>query len=572
MYILGISTYAHESSCALIKDGRLLAHTEEERFNRERHTWKFPENAIRFCLDHAGIKMADVSAVAFYWEPFRELRGNLGQFLRTFPQSLNLLRPSADGERLGFIQRLRMMRNVGKDLAARFDLPKPPPVHFVEHHLAHAASVFFLSPFEESAVLTVDGRGESTSTLLSMGKGNKLEKLREISVPHSLGHFYAAITHYLGFKPFFDEWKVMGLSGYGRDTYVKDFADILRFDADGLFQLNLDYFRFPTHGQNRWLADTFFAKFGPARAKGAPYNQHHYDIAYALQKTVEQAGVNLANYLYSITKSPNLCVTGGVALNCLMNREIIGRTPFEKFFFQPIANDAGASIGAAFYHYHQTCDRPRSEVFRSPYLGPEFTNEQIEIALRAHGVNYRRTAKVEEETARHIADGKIVGWFQGRMESGPRALGNRSITVDPTRTEMKDKLNARVKRREGFRPFAPSVLAERFTEFFDLPKGQDSPYMILAGDVKPNAREKIPAVTHVDGTARVHTVAKDVNPRYWNLIREFEKISGVPVLLNTSFNENEPIVCTPDDAIRCFLRTEFDVLAIGDFLAVKELT
>jgi len=571
MYTLGISAYAHESSCALLKDGKICAHAEEERFNREKHTAKFPEQAIRFCLEREGIRMEQVEAIAFYWVPLKELKDNLGHFLRYFPKSLNLLRAPSGQEDMGFLERVQKMRSVGKDLQARFQFKAVPKINFVEHHLAHAASAFFVSPFAEAAILTIDGRGESTSTMLSMGRGNKIEKLKEISVPNSIGHLYASLTDYLGFKPFFDEWKVMGMSAYGKDTYVKDFEKVLRFDDHGLYTLNLDYFGFHTHGQAQWLGQKFIDTFGPKREKNGAYTQHYYDIAFALQKLVEKAGVNLANHLYAITKSPNLCLAGGVILNCLMNREIVAKTPFKEFFFQPIANDAGTSYGAALYHYHHSLNQPRAQVFEHVYLGPDFSNEQIEPVLKKHGVSYRKSPQIEADTARQIADGKIVGWFQGRMESGPRALGNRSITIDPTRAEMKDKLNARVKRREGFRPFAPSVLEEKFEQYFSMPKGQKSPYMILIGDVKPGMGEKIPAVTHVDGTARVQTVSKKTNPRYWNLISEFEKITGVPVLLNTSFNENEPIVCTPEHAVACFLRTEFDVLAIGDFLVTKRL-
>ncbi len=569
MYILGISSYAHESSCALIKDGKICALGEEERFNREKHTWKFPENAIRYCLDKEKITISDVEAFTFFWVPMKELRDNLGHFLKYMPASLNLLRSPSGSDDMGFLSRVLAMQNVGKDLQKRFNMKRTPEIHFVEHHLCHASSAFFISKFEEAAILTVDGRGESTSTMLSVGRGTKIEKIQEIAVPHSLGHLYASMTDFLGFKPFFDEWKVMGMSAYGRDTYVKEFEKVLDFDQNGIYRLNLDYFSFHTHGQSQWLSKKFFDTFGPKRTRGGEYTQHYYDIAYALQRAVEKAGVNLANHLYEKTKLPNLCMTGGVVLNCLMNKEIVTRTPFKDYFFQPIANDAGTSLGSALYHYHQVLGKPRNFVFESVYWGPEFTNEEIEKSLKENKVSYFRTDRIAADTARRIADGKIVGWFQGRMECGPRALGNRSITVDPTRVEMKDKLNARVKRREGFRPFAPSVLEEKAHEYFDLPKGQPSPHMILIADVKPEKRSVIPPVTHADNTARVHTVSRKVNPRYWDLISEFEKLSGVPVLLNTSFNENEPIVCTPDQAIKCFLRTEFDVLAIGDFIVEK---
>lgn len=519
--------------------------------------------------NRGGITLEEVDHVAFFWQPYREVYGNIRHVIRYFPGTLNLLKAPSGGGEMTFFARIRAMASIGQALRNQFSLAYTPKVRFVQHHLCHAASTFYVSPYEESAILTVDGRGESTSTMLSYGRGNDIKKIREIKVPHSLGHLYASITDYLGFKPFFDEWKVMGMSAYGKPTFVKDFDEIVQLHSDGSYRLNLDYFSFQTHGGYRWLSEKFLKKFGPAIPKGENFSQRAADIAFALQKIVEKTGVHLARGLYEITGSKNLCLTGGVALNCLMNKRILEETPFENVFIQPIANDAGTSLGAALYQYHQISGGKREFIFDHVYWGPEFSNEEIEPVLKARGVNYRKSDDICRDTARQIADGKIVGWFQGRMECGPRALGNRSITVDPTRSEMKDKLNARVKRREGFRPFAPSILAEKVDDYFVMPKGQPSPYMILIADVRPEKKNVIPAVTHADGTARVHTVSKDVNPRYWRLIQEFEKITGVPILLNTSFNENEPVVCRPEEAVDCFLRTEFDALSIGDFLVIK---
>lgn len=569
MYILGLSSYSHEASCALLKNGRIVALAEEERFNREKHTSKFPAGAINYCLKQAGISLAEINHVTFFWQPMREITGNAAHMLRYFPRSLKLLSAPSGGGELTFLERVNAMRDVGGDLRKHFSLPKAPKVHFVEHHIAHAASAFFVSPFEDAAILTIDGRGESTSTMISRGKGNKIEKVKEIKVPHSLGHLYAAITDYLGFKPFFDEWKVMGMSAYGKPTFVSQFEKLVVLEPDGAYHLNLDYFSFHVRGGSAWLSEKFHQEFGPPKAKGENFSQHAADIAYALQKVIEKAGLHLARYAQRLTGSKNLCMTGGVVLNCLMNKFVVENGPFEDYFFQPIANDAGTSLGSALYHYHHVMDGPREMVFDSVYWGPEFSNEEIEMVLKEKKVNYRKSANIAADTARQIADGKIVGWFQGRMESGPRALGNRSITSDPTNPKMKDILNARVKRREGFRPFAPSVLEEKASDYFEMPKGKDSPFMILIADVKKEMRERIPAITHADGTARVHTVSKKVNPRYWDLINEFEKIKGVPMLLNTSFNENEPIVCNPGEAVACFLRTEFDFLAIGDYLVSK---
>ncbi|MBI4309999.1 MAG: carbamoyl transferase [Candidatus Omnitrophica bacterium] len=569
MYILGLSSYSHESSCSLIKDGQVKFVIEEERLNREKHTWKYPANAIAQCLALEGIGIRDIDHITFFWIPNREIIGNLTHVLKYFPRSLNFLRAPSGGSELSFLDRIVLMNNIGVRIARQFGLKAAPAVHFIEHHLAHAASAFFVSRFEKAAVLTIDGRGESTSTMMSVGDGNRITKILEIKVPHSLGHLYAAVTDYLGFKPFFDEWKVMGMSAYGKDTYAADFAKIVQLWPDGAYRLNLDYVSFHTHGAGQWVSGLFLNTFGPKREKGEQYDQRHFDIAYALQKTVEKTGVHLANGIYKRTKLKRLCMTGGVVLNCLMNKKIVEQTPFEEFFFQPIANDAGTSLGSALYYYHQVLGKPRGFEFDSPYLGMDYTDDAIEKTLKEKGISYRRSPDIARETARHIAQGKIVGWFQGRMEAGPRALGHRSIVADPTDPGMKDRLNARVKRREMFRPFAPSVLEEKAGEYFILPKGQRSPYMILIADVREDKKEILPAITHNDGTARVHTVNKKTSPEYWKLIEEFGKIKGVPVLLNTSFNENEPIVCTPAQAIDCFLRTDFDVLAIGNFLADK---
>ena len=567
--ILGISSYGHESSACIVKNGEVICLLEEERFNREKHTCQFPEHAIRQCLILADISWDDVDHITFYWTPTKELFGNIKHVLRYFPASLNLLRGGSGSQEMNFKERILSMRSVAEQIRRTFGLNDTPKVHFIEHHLAHAASAFFVSPFEDAAILTIDGRGESTTTLMAHGHGNKIEKLEEVKVPHSLGHLYAAITYYLGFRPFSDEWKVMGLFAYGKDTYVEQMKQIVHLTDNGGFALNLNYFKFHSHGQQQWLSKRFLAEFGPVRVRDAAYEQHHMDMAYALQYVVERAGVHLANAVYKRTGSKNLCMTGGVVLNCLMNKRIVEETPFEQFFFQPVANDAGTSCGSALYHYHQVLGQQRSFVFQSPYLGDGFTNAQIEDTLKREGLVYRKTEDIFGETAAQLADGKIIGWFQGRMEAGPRALGNRSILADPRNNTMKDRLNAKVKKREFFRPFAPSIKAEAVHDYFDMPKKQESPYMILIGDVKPDKRNVIPAITHEDGTARVQTVSREMNERYWKLLSAFESITSVPVLINTSYNENEPIVHTPQEAIACFMRTDFDVLSIGDFIALK---
>ena len=569
MYILGITCYAHESTCSLIKNGEIICVVEEERLNREKHTWKYPKLAIQECLDIESITIHDVDHITYFWKPWKEITGNIFHILRYFPKSLNLLKSESGGNSLFFFRRFVMMMSIGRKIKTQFKLKHTPKVKFIEHHLAHASSAFFVSPYNEAAILTWDGRGESASTMLARGTNNTIKKIKEIKVPHSLGHLYSAITDYLGFKSFYDEWKVMGLSAYGKETYVDDFQDLIIYLGSGNYKLNLKYFKFHTHGTSLWMSDYFLEKFGSKREYSDDYTQHTYDIALALQRLIENTGVRIANDLYNITKSKNLCVAGGVALNVLMNKAIVKETPFDNYFFQPISNDAGPSFGSSLYYYHQILNHNRNFIFNSVYLGTEYSNVAIEKVLIAYNLNYKKINNIAKVTAEHIAAGKIVGWFQGKMEAGPRALGNRSIVVDPRSKDMKDRLNKRVKRREFFRPFAPSVLEERVSKYFVMPKNQLSPYMMLVGDVVEDMCDVIPAITHADGTARVHTVNKKVNPKYWELISEFEKITGVAVIINTSFNENEPIVHTPKQAVECFLRTEFDILSIGDYIVDK---
>lgn len=569
MKILGISSFSHESSCSLISDEGIQCVLEEERFNRIKHTWEFPKQALQQCFSQTSTPIHTIDHFTFFWNPQTEIVRNIGHFIKFFPASLNLLRSKAVNNGLPFMQRIMSKRTIGQNIRSQFQLPRVPKIHFIEHHLCHAASAFFISEFEEAAILTIDGRGESTTTLLARGQGNKIQKLSEIRIPHSLGHLYAAVTSYLGFKPFSDEWKVMGMSAYGKSTYVHDFKDIIQLNKNGQFKLNLKYFQFHTHGQEKWVSPQFIDQFGQPRFPHETLEQKHYDIAYALQKLIEETGVALAQALYKITQQPNLCITGGVALNCLMNRAIIEQTPFQKFFIQPIANDAGTSLGSALYYYHHILNKPRKLLFDSIYLGPGYSTDEIRTCLDQHKINTYRSKDVCQETAQFLNQGKIVGWFQGRMEAGPRALGNRSILADPRDSKIKDRLNRFVKKRESFRPFAPSVLEEKVHEYFLMPKGQMSPYMILVGDVRDEKKPFLPAVTHADGTARVHTVSKKTNPKFWQLIYEFEKITRMPIVLNTSFNDNEPIVCRPEDALKCFQHTEIDILVLEDFIVTK---
>ncbi len=566
MNILGISAYAHESSACLLKEGRPVALVEEERFNRERHTAKFPHEAIRAVLEMGEIEAHAIDGITFFWKPWKEIVENVGHLLRFFPASLHLLAVPSGSEEATAAGRLIRMMGLRRPLSEHGALAEKP-VYYVEHHLCHAASAFFVSPFEEAAILTLDGRGERATTVLSVGRGARLDKVWQQNVPHSLGHLYAAVTSHLGFRPFCDEWKVMALAAHATPAGRDSFVDLLRLNEDGGFELDLRYFSFHVHGRGRWVSSAFIAKYGPPRLPEGKIEQRHCDLAGAVQDAVEKAGLHLARRLRQVSKSPRLCLAGGVALNCLMNKALVERGPFREVFIQPLANDAGTSLGSALYHHHQILGRPRTFVWEDVYLGPAYSEGEMEQALQAAGLGYRKSSSVAAEAARRVAEGKIVGWFQGRMEAGPRALGNRSILADARRSRSRDILNKVIKKREWFRPFAPAVLAEKADMFFNL-KGP-SPHMMLAADVKEEKKGVIPAVVHADGTARVQTVTKSQNPLFWELLVELDKLTGVPVVLNTSFNENEPIVCSPEQAIDCFRRSGMDLLVLGNCIVER---
>lgn len=453
------------------------------------------------------------------------------------------------------------------------------PLVLVEHHLAHMASAFFCSPFDEAAILSIDGFGDFCSVMWGIGRGNKMEVKGEVNFPHSLGIFYTAFTQHLGFPKYGDEYKMMGLSAYGEPRFAQKVRDAVRLDGDQI-RLNLDYFTHHTNGvEMTWengspeVGPIFSQKlvdvFGPARKPGSSLEQQHSDLAASVQVVLEENYLGLLNHIQKQTGMKAICLAGGVALNCVANGMIFDRTPFQDVYVQPASHDAGTSIGAALYVQHQLLNQPRSFVMRHVYYGPEYTDTEIQTALGEAGAEFHRLDEqtLLQNTAKLIADGNVVGWFQGRMEFGPRALGSRSILADPRDKDMKDTLNKRIKFREHFRPFCPSILANRVGEYFET--DYPSPFMVMAYKIKPHQREKIPAVTHQDGTGRLQTVEEDVNPRYYKLIEEFDRITGVPILINTSFNENEPIVNTPAQAIDCFLRTKMDALAIGSFLLLK---
>ncbi len=562
---MGICSFGHEASAALLKDGKVVIALEEERFNREKHTNKFPENAIKACLEFEKIQISDVSQITFFMKPRLEVVGNLGHVIRFLPHSLKLFGANFGGKSgMTPLERLLKCLNIRSDFKRIFPGKKIPKVAFVEHHLAHAASCFFLSKHQKAAILTLDGRGESCTTLLAKGNGNQIEKIFEFHAPHSLGHLYAAITEFLGFKAFSDEWKVMGMAAYGSPTYLNDLRKIVEVEG-WKYRLNLSYFQFHIYGPSKWFSQKFFDLFGPGRHPDSPVLQRHFDFAKSFQCLIEDVGLNLARHLRSVTDEKTLCLAGGVALNILMNSKIIEEAGFESVFIQPVANDAGTSFGSASYYWHQILKRPRDFIFENPYLGLDYSDEKVQEAFKKKGLNPTYNREPWLVAAEAIANSEIVGWFQGRMEIGPRALGNRSILANPCDPKMRDILNSRIKQRESFRPFAPSVLEEDFQKYFWTPRGVPSPYMIVSGRTRPEFVSVFPSVTHVDGTARVHTVQRKMNERYWCLLHALKERTGHGVALNTSFNEREPIVENPEQAIDCFLRTKMDLLVIGNW-------
>jgi carbamoyltransferase len=582
MNILGINAYHGNASAALVCDGTLVAAVEEERFNRVKYAAGFPAEAIRYCLKTGGIMLAEVDHVAVPRNPYARLATKLFYALRM---------PSFARERLRVMSKFT---GIPAALAATFDYD-PEKIkaafHRIEHHEAHLASSYFVSPFEHAALLSADGLGDFASTMWGVGRGARMEIEGAIAFPHSLGLFYSAVTQYLGFLKFGDEYKVMGLGAYGEPRYVDAFRDVVRFSPDSGpfgFQLGLDYFTHHTTGPEmswaesdktpvlgKMFSDALPKKLGaPARDPDEPLEQRHRDMAASLQARLEEVYLGMLRKLATKTSAKAVCLAGGVAFNCVANGKIFDATPFEQVYVHPAAGDAGLSVGAAFHVWHQMLGKPRSFVMNHAYWGPEYSMDEVRAAVQASPVSqngFSISELPEEElirrTATIIADGKILGWYQGRAEWGPRALGNRSIVADARRPEMKEILNRRIKHREIFRPFAPSILAEKTSQWFE--KAYPSPFMTLAYSVKPEKRDQIPAPTHVDGTGRLQTVTKDANPRYYALISEFERQTGVPVVLNTSFNDNEPIVCRPQEALDCFLRTQMDALVLGNYLITR---
>ncbi len=575
MHILGINAYHGNASAALVSDGRLIAAVEEERFNRVKYAAGFPVAAIRYCLKEAGITLADLDHVAVPRNPWARLPTKVFYALR-MPRFARE-RAKVLAQFVGIPEALAQAFDVDpKKLRARF--------HRVEHHQAHIASAFFVSPFERAALLSADGLGDFASTMWAAGEGNRMRVLGAVAFPHSLGIYYTAVTQYLGFWKFGDEYKVMGLAAYGEPKYLEEFRRIVRSNGSIGFRLGLEYFAHHREGAEMSWRDAdktpvlgkLFAshleqRLGATRLADAPVEQKHKDMAATLQARLEEVLFDSLNALHKRTGEKSLCLAGGVAFNCVANGKIFERTPFERVFVQPAAGDAGLAVGAAFYVHHQVLGRPRDFVMKHSYWGPGYSDAEIRAAVgqgSLAGAGVQISELPEEEllkaAAARIAAGDVLGWFSGRAEWGPRALGNRSILADPRRAEMKEILNGRIKHRETFRPFAPSILAEATGDFFE--QSQPSPFMTFAYAVRPEKRSALAAPTHVDGTGRLQTVDREANPRYWGLIREFGNLTGVPAVVNTSFNDNEPIVCRPEEAIDCFLRTRMDTLVLGNFL------
>jgi carbamoyltransferase len=578
MYILGINAYHGDAAAAIIRDGKLIAAAEEERFNRFKHSAGFPSHAIEYCLATAGIGPEELDHVGISRDPSAHLHKKI-LFAATRVASEGIFNQIKD--RLGNAAKVRDLKD---ELARVFGVSKKllrARFHNVEHHRAHLASCFFVSPFERAALLSIDGFGDFISTMWALGEANSIEVLGQVEYPHSTGIVYTATTQFLGFPHYGDEGKVMGLAPYGRPRFINEFREIVRTEENGQFRLNLNYFRHHAEGVEmtwdegspvigRVFSDEYAHLFGPPRTPREQLSDRERDIAASLQLRLEEVGFHILNHLHDRTGLTDLGLAGGVAYNSVMNGKILLNTPFKRLFIQPAAGDSGTALGVCYQIYNGLLKRERAEVMTGAYTGPEFTNEDIRSALSKNKIIFEHYSDEEltKRAAQDIAAGLVVGWFQGRMEFGPRALGNRSIVVDPRRAEMKDVLNDRIKKREPFRPFAPSILEERVADYFE--QTHPAPTMLMVYQIKEEWRQEIPAVTHVDGSGRLQTVSREVNERYYQLISDFAAMTGVPVVLNTSFNENEPIVCTPQEAIDCFQKTRMDVLYLGNYAVRRE--
>lgn len=594
MDILGISCYYHDAAAVLLRDGQLIAAAEEERFTRIKHDFGFPHNAIRFCLEMGGIQGSDLDHVVFFEKPFRKFDRILMTVLQTYPQSWKVFRESMIS---WMIDKLWVGATIQTELGISKD-----KVLFCEHHLSHAASAFLCSPFDEAAILTVDGVGEWVTATWGSGRGTDIRLNKQIEFPHSLGLLYSAFTAFLGFEVNEGEYKVMGMAPYGRPRYADKVWKLVRQNGDGSFTLDMDYFCFH-HSTERTFNRRFVELFGEPRSSklnfftrdtgfpkyfGEPpsdyerlcdLNQHYADIAASIQHVTEELLLGMANHVHQQTGMKKLCIAGGVGLNSVANSRILRETPFEELYVQPAAGDGGGALGAALWAHSTLLGKPRSFRMDHAYWGKSYAPNEISSFLEENNIPYRRFENDDELlglVVERLTQGKVIGWFQGRFEWGPRALGNRSILADARNPEMKDIVNAKIKFREPYRPFAPSVLAEHTEEYFDLPGALGhfpARYMLYVVPVKESRRTTVPAITHVDGTGRLQTVFRDRSPRYYELIDRFRQTTGVPLVLNTSFNlRGEPIVNTPANAFNTFSKSEMDALVLENFLVEKQDT
>ena len=562
MNILGVSCFYHDSAACLIKDGIVVAAAQEERFSRKKHDAGFPLEALKYCLKEGNITLDDVNYIAFYEKPILKFERLLYQHLEMFPRSFPSFFKAIPN---WMIEKLRIHSIMKKKLKYK------GPILFIEHHMAHAASAFLVSPFKKAAILTIDGVGEWATASYGYGGENNITLLKEMMFPHSIGLLYSTVTAHLGFSVNNSEYKVMGLSPYGKPIYYDKFKKIVDIKEDGSFVLDMDYFDY--HYKLRMPSKKFIEEFGPTRSPESELTQHHKDIAASLQKITEEIIFKMLNHLHKVTKLDNLTMSGGVALNSVANGKITKNTPFKNVWIQPAASDAGNSVGAAAYAYNIILGNQRNYVMGSAYLGPSFSSAEVRQFLDENKIKYTtfdNDNDLLKKSARLIYDNNVVGWFQGRMEWGPRALGSRSILSNASNPKMKEILNAKVKHREYFRPFAPVITQEDVHDYFEIDKDEE-PFMLFVYPFKEDKKKLVPSVVHVDGTGRLQTISKEQNLLYYGVIKEFENLSKIPILVNTSFNvRGEPIVCTPKDAYKCTMGTGIDYLVMDKFLIKRE--
>ena len=575
MIILGLNAFHGDSAACIFRDGKLVAAIEEERLRRIKHWAGFPSEAIKFCLDECNISIEDVDHITISRDPSANF----------YEKIIHSLRNNVNFKSLkDRLKNSNKIASTKKQLAEIFSVSEEKitgKIHHIEHHRSHMASAFFASPFDESAILSIDGFGDFTSTMIGSGKGRHIEVLDSVMYPHSVGVFYTAFTQFLGFQNYGDEYKVMGLSSYGYPNLIDKVRDVLVPKDDGLFAINEKYFKHPREGVSMsWesgepyieniFSDYMVEVFGKARLKDEPITQFHKDLASSVQAVTEELIFHVLNHLHVKTGLKNICIAGGVAQNSVVNGKILDKTPFENVYIPPAGHDAGTAIGSALWLMNQLLGIDRIDPMRHSYLGSQFNDEEIEKYLISNGIRYLKCDDFElyDRVTNCLLNAGVVGWFQGRAEFGPRALGNRSILADPSRDDAKEILNAKIKKREQFRPFAPSILTDHVADYFE--KVDEVPFMEKVFQIREDKRKLLSAVTHVDGSGRLQTVDKSVHPKYYGLIESFYKKSGVPILLNTSFNENEPIVNTPAEAYGCFARTKMDMIAMGNIIIQKK--